>query len=106
MERLCAALGPGHPLRSCPLVVVVDDAEFAAATLENLLWITFTRSNPAVDVHGVDAETRHKHWGCAGPLVIDARLKPHHAPPVEEDPLVSQRVDALAASDGPLAGLI
>ena len=105
IERLCRAVGPGHPLRAFPLIVVVDDAAFAAASLENFLWVTFTRSNPAADVHGVEAETLHKHWGCRGPLVIDARLKPHHAPPVEEDPGVSARVDALCTSGGPLAGL-
>jgi 4-hydroxy-3-polyprenylbenzoate decarboxylase len=48
------------------------------------------------------AFTRQKHWGCAGPLVIDARIKPHHAPPLEEDPAVSRRVDALAVPGGPL----
>ncbi len=105
VERLCDALGAGHPLRAFPLVIVVDDAGFASASLENLLWVTFTRSNPAVDVHGVEAEVRQKHWGCRGPLVIDARLKPHHAPPVEEDSEVSRRVDALCRSGGPLAGL-
>jgi 4-hydroxy-3-polyprenylbenzoate decarboxylase len=57
-------------------------------------------------VHGVEAAVRQKHWGCAGPLVIDARLKPHHAPPVEEDPAVSARVDALCQSGGPLSGLL
>jgi 4-hydroxy-3-polyprenylbenzoate decarboxylase len=106
VERLCAALGPDHPLRAFPLVVVVDDPAFTAARLENFLWITFTRSNPAADVHGVDAFTHHKHWGCRGPLVIDARLKPHHAPPVEEDPAVTAAVDALCKRGGPLAGLI
>jgi 4-hydroxy-3-polyprenylbenzoate decarboxylase len=106
VERLCAALGPDHPLRAFPLVVVVDDPAFTAARLENFLWITFTRSNPAADVHGVDAFTHHKHWGCRGPLVIDARLKPHHAPPVEEDPTVTAAVDALCKRGGPLAGLI
>jgi 4-hydroxy-3-polyprenylbenzoate decarboxylase len=105
VERLCAAIPPEHPLRRFPLVVVVDDASFTAATLENFLWTTFTRSNPAADVHGVEAETRHKHWGCRGPLVIDARLKPHHAPPVEEDPAVTAAVDELCRSGGPLAGL-
>jgi 4-hydroxy-3-polyprenylbenzoate decarboxylase len=105
VERLCAAIGPDHPLRRFPLVVIVDDADFAARTLENFLWVTFTRSNPALDVHGVEAFTLHKHWGCRGPLVIDARLKPHHAPPVEEDPAVTARVDALCGSGGPLAGL-
>jgi 4-hydroxy-3-polyprenylbenzoate decarboxylase len=105
VERLCAGLGPGHSLRAFPLIVVCDDARFAAARLTNLLWVTFTRSNPAVDVHGVDAVVHHKHWGCRGPLVIDARLKPHHAPPVEEDEAVTARVDELCRSGGPLAGL-
>ncbi len=105
IERFCAAIPADHPWRAWPLIVIVDDADFAAASLENLLWITFTRSNPAADVHGVDAEIRAKHWGCRGPLVIDARLKPHHAPPVEEDPAVTSRVDALCTKGGPLAGL-
>ncbi|MFM8498110.1 MAG: UbiD family decarboxylase [Planctomycetia bacterium] len=105
IERFCAAIGPDHPLRRFPLVVIVDDADFAAASLENFLWVTFTRSNPAADVHGIDAVTHQKHWGCHGPLVIDARLKPHHAPPVEEDPAVSAAVDALCTHGGPLAGL-
>ena len=92
-------------IRAGRMIIVVDDAGFASASLENLLWVTFTRSNPAVDVHGVEAQVRQKHWGCRGPLVIDARLKPHHAPPVEEDSEVSRRVDALCSSGGPLAGL-
>jgi len=105
IERLVTAIGPEQPLRSWPLVVVVDDADFAAAALENFLWVTFTRSNPAADVHGIDAFTQQKHWGCSGPLVIDARLKPHHAPPVEEDPAVSARVDDLCREGCPLASL-
>ena len=105
VERFSAAIGPGHPLRAWPLVVIVDDAGFAAASLANFLWLTFTRSNPAADVHGVDAFTHQKHWGCRGPLVIDARLKPHHAPPVEEDPTVSAAVDGLCARGGPLGDL-
>lgn len=52
------------------------------------------------------ASVVHKHWGCSGPLVIDARIKPHHAPPLEEDPRVMERVDALAAKSGPLHGII
>ena len=106
VERFTRAIGPEHPLRGWPLVVIVDDSDFAAATLENFLWLTFTRSNPAADVHGVEAAVHQKHWGCRGPLVIDARLKPHHAPPVEEDPAVSARVDDLCRRGGPLAGIL
>jgi len=86
--------------------VVVDDTDFAAASLANFLWLTFTRSNPAADVHGVEASTHQKHWGCGGPLVIDARLKPHHAPPVEEDPAVTRAIDALCTKNGPLADVL
>jgi 4-hydroxy-3-polyprenylbenzoate decarboxylase len=86
-----------------PLVVLVDDSDFAARTLNNFLWVTFTRANPAADIHGIGEYTHNKHWGCQGSLIIDARIKPHHAPPLVEDPLVSQRIDALAARGGPLS---
>lgn len=86
-----------------PLLVLVDDSQFSARTLNNFLWTTFTRSNPAIDVDGLDSSTRDKHWGCRGPLVIDARVKPHHAPPLVEDPEITRRVDAMAARGGPLA---
>jgi 4-hydroxy-3-polyprenylbenzoate decarboxylase len=36
-------------------------------------------------------------------LVIDARIKPHHAPPLIEDASVTAAVDAIAARGGPLA---
>ena len=72
-----------------PLVVLVDDSDFAARSLNNLLWVTFTRSNPAADVHGVGAFVAAEALGLPGPLVIDARIKPHHAPPLEEDPAVT-----------------
>lgn len=105
-EQFCRSIGRDHPLRTFPLIVLVDDAEFAARTLNNFLWTTFTRSNPATDVHGVEEFVEDKHWGCRGSLVIDARIKPHHAPPLVEDPAVTRRVDALAAPGGPLHGLI
>ena len=92
-------------INNFPLVVVVDQSEFAARSLDNFLWSTFTRSNPASDIYGIEAFIRDKHWGCFGSLVIDARAKPHHAPPLVEDPEVTQRVDALAAPGGPLHGL-
>lgn len=86
-----------------PLLVLVDDSQFSSRTLNNFLWTTFTRSNPSIDIDGLESFTRDKHWGCRGPLVIDARVKPHHAPPLVEDPAITSRVDALAARGGPLA---
>jgi 4-hydroxy-3-polyprenylbenzoate decarboxylase len=107
LVRLTEALGTGNlELGTLPLIVLVDDADFAAHSLNNFLWTTFTRSNPAADVLGVRGFTERKHWGCRGPLVIDARLKPHMALPLEEDAAITKRVDELAARGGPLHGLI
>ncbi len=106
MEAFCVQLGGEGSLSGFPLVVVVDDSEFTARSLNNFLWTVFTRSNPASDIYGVNAVTACKHWGCSGPLVIDARAKPHHAPPLMDDPAVEKRVDALGAPGGPLHGII
>jgi 4-hydroxy-3-polyprenylbenzoate decarboxylase len=106
VERFLDAFTPDDQVNAFPLVLLVDDSGFCARHPNNWLWAAFTRSNPASDVHGIAAATRHKHWGCAGSLVLDARIKPHHAPPLEEDPAVSKRVDRLAAPGGPLYRII
>jgi 4-hydroxy-3-polyprenylbenzoate decarboxylase len=105
VARICAELERCTGLEGFPLIVLCDDSDQCGKTLDNFLWITFTRSDPARDVHGVGAAIRHKHWGCSGSLVIDARRKPYHAPPLEEDPEVTARVDQLGARGGPLFGL-
>lgn len=92
-------------LKEVALVIVCDDANFTAATLRNFLWVTFTRCNPSHDIHGIDPFTTHKHWGCRGPLVIDARIKPHHAPAVMTDPEVEKRIDKLFLKGGSLNGI-
>ncbi|OWY23870.1 3-octaprenyl-4-hydroxybenzoate carboxy-lyase [Sphingobacteriales bacterium UPWRP_1] len=97
--------GAAH-LEGLPLIVLTDDSEFTARNLRNFLWVTFTRSNPSHDIHGVDSFTQHKHWGCRGPLIIDARIKPHHAPPLVDDPDIEKRVDALGVKGKSLHGVI
>jgi 4-hydroxy-3-polyprenylbenzoate decarboxylase len=106
LSRFCRAFDLHHPLNRFPLIVLVDDGGFTSATLNNFLWVTFTRSHPAGDIDGIDAFIHDKHWGCRGALVIDARTKPHHAPPLEADPDVARRVDQLGAPGGPLHGII
>ena len=101
----CRSFGTDDPIRSFPLIVIVDDSDFTARNHRNFLWVTFTRSNPAADIEGVDSFIDQKHWGCRGPLVIDARIKPHHAPPLVDDPEIERQVDALAAPGGPLHGI-
>lgn len=103
LRKECDQFTPADDFDSIPLIVVVDDSEFTARSLENFLWVTFTRSNPAVDIYGLGASLEHKHFGCSGSLVIDARSKPQHAPGLIESPEVLQKVDARAARGGPLA---
>ncbi|OGR28684.1 MAG: 3-octaprenyl-4-hydroxybenzoate carboxy-lyase [Desulfobacterales bacterium RIFOXYA12_FULL_46_15] len=91
---------------SIPLVVVVDDPDFSAASFSNFLWVTFLRSNPSHDVYGVDEQTKFKHWGCQGPLIIDARIKPFHAAILERDSKVEDKVREMGKKGGPLFGII
>jgi 4-hydroxy-3-polyprenylbenzoate decarboxylase len=81
------------PLDSIAQIVLCDDASFVAAQLNNYLWVTYTRANPARDIYGINEFVENKHWGCRGPLVVDARIKPHHAPVLEKDPDIEKRID-------------
>jgi len=66
-------------LNGIALITLVDDSNFVCEHFSNWLWVTFTRSNPAYDVYGLNAENKNKHFSCSIP-VIDSRIKPHHAP--------------------------
>ncbi len=106
MMGFCAAFEAAAPINTFPLLLIVDDSDFCAESLNNWLWTVFTRSNPAADIYGIDSFSEAKHWGCRGALVIDARSKPHHAPALIDDPGIEKQVDQLAAPGGPLHGII
>lgn len=91
-----------HQAREFPLWVITERADELARSWANFLWMVFTRSDPATDIYGLKSFYRAKHWGCSGPLVIDCRVKPHHAPALEEEPELVAKVESLAAPNGPL----
>jgi len=93
-------------LTSVPIIVICDDAGFVSEKLRNFLWVTFTRCNPSHDMYGINSATINKHWGCKGPLVFDARIKPHHAPPVITDPLIDKKIDKLFNKGGSLYNML
>ena len=64
-----------------PWISIVDselDSSLDTSNLRDFLWLTFTRSDPAKDVFGYQARMSEKHWACKAPLIVDARIKPHH----------------------------
>lgn len=89
-----------------PLCILCDDSDFVSKNLNNFLWVTFTRSNPSHDIYGAGSFTHFKHWGCTGTLVIDARVKPHHAPALVEDSGINKKVDEMSGKGGPLWGIL
>jgi 4-hydroxy-3-polyprenylbenzoate decarboxylase len=87
-----------------PLIVIADDSEFTAENLKNWLWVTFTRSNPSHDIYGINSKIEFKHFACDA-MIIDARIKPHHAPVLEKNPEIEKRIDKLFEKGGSLYGL-
>jgi 4-hydroxy-3-polyprenylbenzoate decarboxylase len=83
-------------------LILCDDARFLSDSLNNFLWNTFTRCNPSHDIYGVLAFYENKHWGCHGPVIIDARSKPHHAPVLEKNPDIEKKIDRLFQKGGSL----
>jgi 3-polyprenyl-4-hydroxybenzoate decarboxylase len=66
-----------HPaLDDWPLVVLTDDARRATRSVFNFLWTTFTRFEPAADLHGRRVELIRHHPSFTPPVAIDARMKP------------------------------
>jgi 4-hydroxy-3-polyprenylbenzoate decarboxylase len=67
--------------------------------------MTFTRCNPSHDIYGVYEEFKNKHWNCFGSLILDARIKKHHAPVLEKDPIVEEKIEKLFQKGGSLYGI-
>jgi 4-hydroxy-3-polyprenylbenzoate decarboxylase len=108
IEKLTIHLKQNHTdtLKGFPLIIICDDSQFAAHSMNNFVWTTFTRSNPSHDIYGVDSFTEFKHWGCRSSLIIDARIKSHHAPPLLKNPEIEKRVNELGEKGKSLFGII
>lgn len=102
LKDLSNAIQSKGPMPSCPMVILCDDSEFISETINNFLWVTFTRSNPSHDIYGVNSFYENKHWGCDN-LIIDVRTKPHHAPPLVPDPTVEKSIERFFVKGASLA---
>ncbi len=76
-----------------PLVVLVDDVAEAVRSEASFLWTTFTRFEPAADIHAASLELVRNHPSWTPPVVIDARKKPHHPAELICDSRTAETVD-------------
>lgn len=82
------------------MLILTENPSWMAEDSNNFLWACFTRTNPSHDMEGVDSFIEQKHWGSNGPLIFDATIKKHHAPPVEKNVAIEEKVDAILAKYG------
>lgn len=89
-----AALAKCDAVRDWPLVVLVDDAAKAAKSSVNFLWTTFTRFEPAADLHARELSLVHTQPCWTPPIVLDARMKPSYPKELFCDPDTAKTVSA------------
>jgi UbiD family decarboxylase len=76
-EPGAAARFAAHPtFAGWPLLVLTDEPRRAAASAMNFLWTTFTRFEPAADLHAAASRVVRHHLSHTPPILIDARTKP------------------------------
>ena len=82
-----------HPAFSgWQLLVLTDEPRRAAASPINFLWTTFTRFEPAADLHAAERRVVRNHIAYKAPILIDARLKPGFPAELFCSPEVAARV--------------
>ncbi|MCL7746234.1 UbiD family decarboxylase [Halalkalibacter alkaliphilus] len=92
LKKLSDAISERGALPSCPMIILCDESQFVSESTSNFLWVTFTRSNPSHDIYGVNSKYEFKHWACDN-VIIDARTKPHHAPPLVPNANVEKSIE-------------
>lgn len=76
-----------------PFIVAVDNLKKALHSEASFLWTTFTRFEPAADLHPKDVKLRRMHPSFTGPITLDARMKPWYPKELFCDPKTSKKVD-------------
>ncbi len=91
-ETLGARIATHPAFSDWQMIVLHDDIAFARST-EKFLWATWTRFNPATDIHAAETTVKNNHIGYAAPIVIDSRMKPWYPKEVEAREDIAALVD-------------
>ncbi len=93
-EPGAAARLAAHPaFAGWPLLVLTDEPRRAAASPMNFLWTTFTRFEPAADLHAAAERVTRNHLVRTAPILIDARRKPWYPEELFADDATTATVD-------------
>jgi UbiD family decarboxylase len=93
-----------HPaFAGWPLVVLTDEPARAARSAMNFLWTTFTRFEPARDIHAAQTRLASNHVVREAPILVDARLKPGFPGELHADETTAARVSRRWAEYFPAA---
>jgi len=90
--ELAARLAREEVFATWPLIVLHDDASVANSS-PDFLWATWTRFNPASDIHAAETHVHRHHLAYRGPIVIDARMKPGYPDELIVRPDVAELVE-------------
>lgn len=73
--NIAARIASHSAFAEWPLIVITDEPGRAANSTINFLWTTFTRFEPAADIHARVTQVVRNHLAYTAPIIIDARLK-------------------------------
>jgi UbiD family decarboxylase len=105
-DRDAPARIAAHPaFAGWPLIVVSDEPARATRSEMNFLWTTFTRFEPAADIHAASQRVVRHHITYEPPVVIDARMKPWYPKEVSCRPDIAGRVTARWSEYFPSGGV-
>lgn len=93
VKALAASLEKWEHRENYPWVSLVDSTR--NMDLRDFLWVTFTRSDPAQDAHGLNEQFIDKHWQIQAPLILDARTKQHYQKELTAPAAIEARAKAI-----------
>jgi 3-polyprenyl-4-hydroxybenzoate decarboxylase len=116
VDAALARIAADPALAAWPLLVLSDEPRRAAASPINFLWTTFTRCEPAADLHAASARVVRNQVSYAPPVLLDARTKRGFPAELAGSPAVAEQVGrrwsdyfpggGVAMGDGETADLV
>jgi UbiD family decarboxylase len=101
-----AARFASHPaFEGWPLIVLTDDPARTVASPMNFLWTTFTRFEPAADLHAASSRVVRNQLARTAPILIDARMKPGYPEELFCDSATAATVDRRWSEYFPAGGV-